>query len=196
VLESNTLAISSSFGLGTCDIKDGESGELVGTAVEIVGSLSRVLRRMFGFRLVSAPVEVREKPDDSLVFTIHRGTLLFRSRVEVCDSQDYVVGHFRAGSLGDGFQIYDKDGTPFANVRGKSHADAYEFLTCDGARVLAEVSRDSGGLAAFAVGTRVLKVNPELAEQPIAKMLLLAAALAVELFYKPVSDRESEARLC
>lgn len=199
MLESNTFAIIEHkkilSSVQSYDIKDGESGELVGTAVENIGGLTKALRWVMSKHLLSTSVEVREKPDDALVFTIHRGAYLFRSRVEVRDAQGQLVGYFKSKffTISGGFHVYDKDDKYFANVKGKMFGFNFKFLTEDGKVELGEVSKKLGGLAGlakemfFSADNYFLKVNPELAEQPLAKMLLLAATLAVDIIYKSES---------
>ena len=177
------------------DIKNGETGELVGTAVENIGTLTQVLRWVMSKQFLPTTVEVREKPDDSLVFTIRRGAYLFRSRVEVRDAQGQLVGYFKSKflTISGGFHVYDKDDKYFANVKGRMFGFNYKFLTEDGKVELGEVAKKLGGLAGlakemfFSADNYFLKVNPDLADQPLAKMLLLAATLAVDIIYKSES---------
>jgi uncharacterized protein YxjI len=199
VLECNTFAITEHkkilSSVQSYDIKNGETGDLVGTAVENIGALTKVMRWVMSKQLLPTTVEVREKPDDSLVFTIRRRAYLFRSRVEVLDAQGQLVGYFKSKffTISGGFHVYDKDDKYFANVQGKMFGFNYKFLTEDGNVELGEVSKKLGGLAGvareifFSADNYFLKVNPELAEQPLAKMLLLAATLAVDIIYKSES---------
>ncbi len=96
-------------------------------------------------------------------------------------------------TISGGFHVYDKDEKYFAHVKGKMFGFKYKFLTEDGKVELGEVSKKLGGLAGlakelfFSSDNYFLKVNPELAEQPLAKMLLLAATLAVDVIYKSES---------
>ena len=134
-------------------------------------------------------VEVREKPDDSLVFTIRRGWYIFRSRVEVRDAQGELVGYFKSKffTISGGFHVYDKDDKHFAEVKGRLLGFDYRFLTPDGKVEMGQVSKKLGGSGGLQgdvhLGRHLLRArsNPDLAEQPMAKMLLLAAALAVDL---------------
>jgi uncharacterized protein YxjI len=126
------------------------------------------------------------------VFTLRRGWYVFRSRVEVRDAQDQLVGYFKSKffTISGGFHVYDKDGKYFAHVRGRMFGFDYRFLTEDGKVELGRVSKVIGGAAGvarelfFSADNYFMEVNPDLAEQPLAKMLLLAAALAVDLIYK------------
>ena len=176
----------------TYDILDADTGEPVGTAEEHIGPTVRLLRWFVSKHLFPTRVEVREKPDDSLVFTIRRGGYIFRSRVEVLDSQGELVGSFRSKvlTISGGFRVYDKHGNEFAEVKGRLFGFDYRFVTPDGKVELGRVSKKWGGVAKelfTSADTYGVEVSPDLAEQPLAKMLILAAALAVDMIYKEES---------
>jgi hypothetical protein len=199
MLECNTFAIQEHkkilSAVQSYDIRDGKSGDLVGSARENIGALTQTLRWFVSKQLLPTTVEVREKPDDSLVFTLRRRGYFFRSRVEVRDSQDLLVGYFKSKffTISGGFHVYDKDGKYFAHVKGRMFGFDYRFLTEDGKVELGRVSKVIGGLGGvaremlFSADNYFLEVNPDLAEQPLAKMLLLAATLAVDIIYKSES---------
>jgi hypothetical protein len=198
VLECNRFAIEEHkkvlSSVQSYDIRNGQTGEIIGTAAETIGPLTKALRWVMSKHLLPARLEVREKPDDSLVFSLRRGAYLFKTRVEVRDAQDQLVGYFRSKffTISGGFHVHDKDGKPFAHVKGRLFGFDYRFLTEDGTVELGRVSKQlgAGGLARelfFSADHYLLEVNPELADQPLAKMLLLAATLAVDLIYKSES---------
>jgi uncharacterized protein YxjI len=173
----------------TYAILDGDTGEQVGSAEEHIGTAVRLLRWFVSKHLMPTRVEVREKPDDSLVFTIRRGAYIFKSRVEVLDAHGELVGYFRSKvlTLGGALEVYDEDGHCFADVRGKWHGFDYRFVTPDGKVELARVSKQCEGLAKelfTSADTYGVEVSTELDEQPLAKMLILAAALAIDMIYK------------
>lgn len=200
MLECNSFAIQEHkkilSSVQSYDIKNGESGELIGTAREDIGFFTKSMRWLVSKQFLPTKVEVREKPDDSLLFTLRRGWYLFRSRVEVRDSQDALVGYFKSKflTISGGFNVYDKDDKYFARVKGRLLGFDYRFLTEDDKLELGRVSKvigGAGGLARevfFSADHYYLQINPELAEQPMAKMLLLAATLAVDLIYKSQSQ--------
>ena len=96
-------------------------------------------------------------------------------------------------TIGGGFQVYDKDDQYFAEVKGNLIGFDYRFLTADGAVELGRVTKQIEGLSGiarkvfFSADHYLLQVNSELSEQPLAKMLLLATALAIDLIYKSES---------
>lgn len=199
MLECNRFAIQEHkkilSSVQSYDIRNADTGEVVGFARENIGGLTQTLRWLMSKHLLPTTVEVREKPDDSLVFTLRRGWYIFRARVEVRDSMGQLIGYFKSKffTLGGGFHVYDKDDKYFAHVKGSLFGFNYKFLTEDGTVELGHVAKKIGGLAGvgremfFSADNYYLEVNPTLAEQPMAKMLLLAATLAVDIIYKSES---------
>jgi uncharacterized protein YxjI len=199
MLECNSFAIQEHkkilSSVQSYDIKNGETGELVGVARENIGVFTQALRWVMSKQFLPTRVEVFEKPDDSLVFTLRRGFYIFRSRVEVHDAQGELVGYFKSKffTISGGFHVYDKNDKYFAHVKGRLLGFDYRFLTEDGQVELGQVSKVIGGMAGiarelfFSADHYFLKLNPDLAGQPMAKMLLLAATLAVDIIYKSES---------
>jgi uncharacterized protein YxjI len=188
VLESNSFVVRERASRLTSrkvfDIHDGETGELLGTATRCAGWLGSALGLLLGKKSVPTVTEVRERLDDSLVFSVHRSGIL-AGRIEVQDSQGELVGTFRAKtfSLGGGFAIHDSAGNHFGDVRGKLLTSDLVVVTPDGKAELGRVTRQWGGLLkelftnSQAYG---VQVNPDFTEHPIAKMLILGSALAAD----------------
>ncbi len=199
MLECNTFAIQEHrkilSSVQSYDIKNAKTGELLGGAQEQIGFLTKALRWVVSKHLLPTSLEVREKPDDSLVFSLQRSGYIFQSRVEVRDAMGVLVGYFKSKVLtfSGGFQVYDKDGKYFAEVKGRLFGFDYRFVTEDGTVELGQVSKKIEGLAGFArellfsADNYFLRVNLDLSDQPLAKMLLLAATLAIDLIYKSES---------
>lgn len=198
MLDRNTFVVKEHVKLvsvkNTYDILDGESGEALGTAQEHVGPLVQLARWFISKHLMPTRVEVREKPDDSLVFTIRRGAYLFKSRVEVHDAQGELLGYFKSKvlTISGGFHIYDKDDRHFAEISGKWLGFDYRFRTPDGSVEMGRVSKKLGAMGLLkemftSADTYAVSVNPDLADEPVAKMLILAAALAIDMIYKEES---------
>lgn len=191
VVKEHTKLISTT---NTYDILDADSGEVLGTAQETVGTLTQIARWFISKALMPMRVEVREKPDDSLLFTIRRGAYIFKSTVEVHDAQGELLGSFRSKlfTISGGFTIADKAGKPFAEIKGKWLGFDYRFVTPDGSFEMGRVSKKLGALGLVkefftSADTYAVQVAPELAEEPLAKMLILAAALAIDTVYKEES---------
>lgn len=176
----------------TYDILDADTEELVGTADETISALTRLMRWFVSKQLTGTRIEVREKPDDSLVFTLSRGWYVFRSRVEVHDAQGALVGYLKSKlvSWSGGFHVYDRDDRTFAEVTGNLIGFKYRMTTPDGAVELGRVSKQWKGFTREAFTSAdwyLVEVNEDLDEQPMAKMLVLAAALATDMIFKSES---------
>jgi uncharacterized protein YxjI len=198
VLESNAFVVKEHVKFisttNTYDILDANTGEVVGTAQEKVGGLVQVLRWFISKHIMPTRVEVREKPDDSLLFTIRRGAYIFRSKVEVLDAHGELVGYFKSKvlTISGGFHIYDKNDQHFAEIKGKWVGFNYRFLSPDGTVEMGKVSKKLTLKSALkelftSADTYAVEVNPDLADEPMAKMLVLAAALAIDMIYKEES---------
>lgn len=195
MLEKNTFVIKEHVKFvsnsNTYDILDAETGGMLGVAQENIGLMKQLLRFVLPKQIMSTEVQVREKPDDQLVFTIRRGPYLFRSRVECRDANGEVVGYFQSKffTIGGGFHIYDKNNQHFAEIKGKWTGYNYRFLSPDGKVELGQVSKKLSFGAIVkdlftSADTYAVQVNPDLAAEPLSKMLLLAGALAIDTIYK------------
>jgi uncharacterized protein YxjI len=203
VLEHNQFIIKEKVkilsAVQSYDILAPEDGELLGTAQESIGFLTQVLRWFMSKQFLPTRLEVREKPDDSLLFSLRRGWYIFRSRVEVLDSQDHLIGYFKSKflTISGAFHVYDKDDQHFAEVKGKLFGWNYRFLSPDGKIEMGKVSKKLGMAGVLkemftSADTFGVEVSEDLAEEPMAKMLILAATLAIDLIYKSESRGGSE----
>jgi hypothetical protein len=188
VLESNSFVISRPHTRRSTprklDIHDGETGEFLGTATTQLGWFGFAVGLIFGKKGIPAVTEVRERLDDSLVFTLHRSGLLAR-RMEILDAQGERLGSYHPKSLRltGGIAISDALGNPFGEVRGKWLKTDLLIVTPDGKAELGRVTQYQSGLfkELFArPRAYCVWVNPDFTEQPIAKMLILGAALAAD----------------
>jgi len=176
----------------TYDIYDADTSEQIGVAEENIGQITQILRWFVSKQLMPTTVEIREKPDDSLVFTISRGWYLFRSRVEIHDAQGALIGYFKSKivSWSGGFYVYDKNDRQFAEVKGNFTGFKYSVVTPDGKVHLGKVSKTWGGMVKelfTSADTYMVEVDEDLSEQPISKMLVLASCLATDMIFKSES---------
>jgi uncharacterized protein YxjI len=171
----------------TYDIIDPDTQEVVGIAKEEPGTLVKTLRWVISKKLMPTKVEVRELPSNDLAFTIHKPVAFFRHRVEVHDADGRRIGHFMSKlfSIGGGFYVYDDKGDLFAEIKGKWHGWEFKFTTPDGEE-LGAVTKKWGGLGKelfTSADNYVVTISDDLEDQPVAKMLLLAASLAIDVVY-------------
>lgn len=169
------------------DILDPQTQQTVGIAKEEPGSFVTVCRWVLSKKLLPTKVEIRKVPGDELVFTISKPVSFWQTQVDVLDATGKRLGYFKSKvlSFSAGFWVYDDKDNLFAEIKGKWHGWDFKFLTPDGVE-LGSVAKKWAGLAKelfTSADNYVVSVAPQLANQPIAKMLLLGAALAIDVVY-------------
>ncbi|VTS06286.1 phospholipid scramblase-related protein [Tuwongella immobilis] len=170
------------------DIFDPDTQEQIGIAEEKVSGFVQAIRYIISKKLTPSRFEIRELPDNSLVFEMRRNVGFLKFRVDVFDAQGEKIGYFmsKVFSLGGGFHVYTADGTKFAEVKGGFTGWHFKFLATDGQQI-GEVSKKYEGIAKelfTSADTYLVSISEELAEQPLAKMLLLATSIAIDTVYK------------
>lgn len=169
------------------DIYDPDTQQQVGTARETVGTLVQLMRWFIHKGLMPTTVQVRDR-QEQLVFSIRRPIQLLRARVEVRNADHELLGYFKSKlfSLGGGFWVYDNHDRQFAEVKGDWKGWNFRFLTPDGVE-LGLVTKKWAGLGKemfTSADSYIVSINDGLSDQPVAKTLLLAAALAIDIVYK------------
>jgi hypothetical protein len=168
-------------------ICDPGTREQFGVAHAGFGSLARLLRRLGQGSPVPSELHVYETQDESLVFTVRRVGGLWGQRIEVYDADDHFIGYAESSvfSKPKDFRIYDRRGLPLAEVEGEFQGRSFRFVNRDG-QELGVVTRDAAaGSSEARTGFEpcLVSVHEDLAELPLAKMLLLGAALAIAMVY-------------
>ncbi len=171
----------------TYDIFDYETEEQVGTAEEKISGLVKTLRWFINKALMPTKVEIRDE-EDALVFQIKRGVTFFRARVEVLNADGELIGYFKSKvfSFGGGFWVYDKKDKQFAEVKGNFIGFNYRILTPEGDE-LGKITKKWGGMAKelfTSADTYMIDIDEDLHDQPVAKMLVLAAAISIDIIFK------------
>lgn len=169
------------------DIFDYETEEQLGVAEEKLSGMAQVLRWFVPKQWLSTTVVVTDH-EDAVVFKIRRGAFFFQARVEVLNADNELIGYFKSKifSFTGGFWVYDAKDKQFAEVKGNFFGFDYKVLTPDGEE-LGQVNKKWGGVLKelfTSADTYMVEVSEDLAEQPVAKMLVLAAALAIDIIFK------------
>ncbi len=156
MLECEALALGTD---GT--IRDATTGAPAGTATVLAP-----LKWLFG-RFAPVALEVREEPDGALVFTARRGWGPFARWYDVCDANGARLGAVSAhhGQL----LVADRSDDVFADATPTGAG--WTFRTTEGDE--------------FGTGGRVVRPAPRFADDPPAKILLLAANLVALLLKLP-----------
>jgi hypothetical protein len=173
------------------DLYDADDNEQVGIAREVVPRWVRLLRWLISRHRLPTRLEVFEGEDESLVFILRVRVGPWRRRVEVRDADEHLVGYLatRVFTWGRQTTVYNKQHEEFARLEGDWSAGNFSFVTPDG-RELGAITRKSGGLGRklfSRADSYLVTLGDELLDQPIAKMLLLATALAIDLIFQQES---------
>jgi uncharacterized protein YxjI len=173
----------------TYDIFDPDTEEQIGTAEECPGKLVALLRWVISKTWMPTRVEVRRKKDDKLLFYMRRGWYLFRATVKIYDADDELLGWFRSKilTIAGAFQVYDKNDELFAQIKGgKRWFFDYHLKTPDGIEIGSVTKKFGGVLKELFTSSDVflVTVGEDFEDQKTAKILLLAAALAIDIVFK------------
>lgn len=171
------------------DIFDPETQEKVGLARENISGMMKMLRLIINKRLLPTAVDVTEGDENGpIAFRITRGMTFLRSKVMVEDSSGEHIGYFKSKvfSLGGGFYVYDMKDNQIAEVKGNWKGRNFKFLSPNGGE-LGFVDMKWGGMAKelfTSADTYIVSLNEKTAQSRIATILLLAAALAIDIVFK------------
>lgn len=167
------------------EILDAQTQSRLGIVREESGALRNYLPAFLNSLFRSTKLEARETADESLVFTVQRTVTLWRRGIEVYDAEDHLIGYSdsRKFSRHGNFWVYDRRGLPFVEVKRSLRGRLGRFIGPDGRELgsLTSEGTETGSEAAAAANPFLVSIGEELAEQPLAKMLLLGTALALAI---------------
>jgi uncharacterized protein YxjI len=173
----------------TYDILDASTQGLIAVAREKPGGFVIFMRFLVNKQLLPTRVEIREGGEEGpVLFSISRGLTLFRSKVRVLDAQGVEIGYFKSKlfSFGGGFYVYDTADKQVAEVKGDWKGWNFTFKG-PGGEELGLVTKKWGGIAKelfTSADTYMVSLTASTGGGQVAKILLLAAALAVDVVYK------------
>jgi uncharacterized protein YxjI len=174
------------------DILDPDTQEELAEATEQPGTLVALLRFVLNKNWMPTTVEVRDKRDGRMLFSLHRGSFLFRARVEVRDADGKMIGYFRSKFLTftGGLKVFDPQDKIWAEVKGgRRWFFDYHFRTEDGIEI-GHVAKQLGGIKGIikemftSADTFLVEVNEDFGTHESAKMLVLGAAIAIDMVFK------------
>jgi len=171
------------------DIYDAESQAKVALARETPGGLIFFLRFLLKKQMLPNEVTVTQNDENGpLLFKIKKPLTLLRSQVWVEDASGRRLGYFKSKlfSFGGGFFVYDPGDQQLAELKGDWKGWNFKFLAGDG-KELGLVTKQWGGLAKelfTSADTYAVSIHDGPTATPDMTILMLAAALAVDIVYK------------
>lgn len=172
----------------TYDILDPHTQLPIGIAREEPAAWAKWLRLLVNKQLLPTTINVYEREDQPPVFSIHRPTTLFRSKVSVTDSNGQSLGYLKSKvfSLGGGFFVFDTRDQQVAEVKGDWKGWNFKFLG-QGGREIGTVTKKWAGIGKellTSADNYIIALNDGVDSPGHASALLLAAGLAIDLVYK------------
>ncbi len=136
----------------------------------------------------NTPFDVRiTDPQGRPVVTVKRGISIFRSRVEVLDENNQLIGLFQQKllSFGGKFEVLDAAGNSVCWLKGKW--TSWDFRFEQDGRELARVSKEWAGLGKeffTSADNYMLIINDSVAPNDKVRQLILAAVMCIDMVLK------------
>ena len=170
------------------DIFDPESGEQIGFAKEAIGTFSQLLRLVLNKQLLPTTVVIKEDEESEPVVTIKRGFTLLRSKVDVLDQHQTLVGFFKSKlfSFGGGFTVHNPAGEQIADVKGNWKGWDFKLNDMNGNQLGQVNKKWAGALKEMftSADNYVISLSDSVGTNPGLAALLLAAGLAIDIVFK------------
>jgi hypothetical protein len=165
------------------DILDASSYKQLGIARARPSRLAPLLGRLGEGRFLPMKLEAHETEDEPLVFIVRRNAGFLRGQARIADADDHRLGRIlmRGALAQTGFWILDRQNYLF--VTGEFVAERSAFLLRSG---------NGSELATLQLspGETLVEFADLLQEQPLAKILLLGSALALDMIFPtPIASR-------
>jgi uncharacterized protein YxjI len=171
------------------DIYDAATQAKVALARETPGGFITFLRFLVNKRLLPNLVTVTQGDENGpLLLAIRKPFTFLRSKVWVEDGSGRRLGYFRSKifSFGGGFWVHDEFDRQVAEVKGDWKGWNFKFLTVEG-KELGLVTKKWAGLAKelfTSADTYAVSIHEDAGADRSRAILLLAAALAIDIVYK------------
>jgi uncharacterized protein YxjI len=171
------------------DLFDARTQAKVGLAKETPGGFIHFLRFLVNKQLLPNQVTVTQGDENGpVLFTIDKPFTFFRSKVVIHDATGNALGYFKSKlfSFGGGFYVYDMQDRQIAEIKGDWKGWNFKFLNTQGAEI-GLVTKKWGGLAKelfTSADTYAVSISEAAGDDRATRILLLAAALAIDIVYK------------
>jgi uncharacterized protein YxjI len=173
------------------DIFDPSTGQQLGHVQETPNSFIAFLRLIINKNWMPTTVVVTDQSGQT-VFTMHRGGFLFKSRIDIHDGAGNLLGYFqsRFWTLVGKLDVFDHHGNLWAQVGGgRRWFFDYRFTTPEGLEIGHVTKQWKNAMDVLkdlftSADTFLVETAPDFAEQAPAKMLMLGAAIAIDMVFK------------
>lgn len=151
-----------------------------------IGILTKLFRFTDYKRMTPFEVVVTT-PNGQKILTVRRGISIFRSKVEVLDENDNVVGSFQQKllSIGGKFEVLDAGGNSVCMLQGKW--TSWDFRFKQGDKELAGVSKKWAGLGKelfTSADNYMLSIQDAVPANDNVRILIVAAVMCIDMVLK------------
>ena len=172
------------------DILDPETGDVIAEAREEASSFRKFLKLFMNKTMLPFEIVLTDASGKKIL-TIRRGFTFLRSRVEVYDAADQLLGTFQQKlfSIGGRFKVLDAQGVEVAELKGNLIGWDFKFLDIQG-NELGRVTKKWAGVGKelFTTADNYVVTLSEEVDPVGTGPLLLAAALCVDMVLKEKSN--------
>ncbi len=173
------------------DILDPETGEVIAEAREEASPFRKILKLFMSKTMLPFEVVLTDAASGNKILTIRRGFTFLRSRVEVYDAANQLLGTFQQKlfSIGGRFKILDAQGVEVAELKGNLIGWDFKFTDLQG-NELGRVTKKWAGIGKelFTTADNYVVTLSEDVDPVGTGPLLLAAALCVDMVLKEKSN--------
>ncbi len=158
------------------EILEASTQRPVGIARAKAHKLAPLLDRVGQAKFLPMKLEAYETEDEPLVFIVRRSVGFFRGQARIADADDHRLGRLlvRGSTAKTGFWILDRQNFLFVTGEFVEERSAFALRSVEGTE-----------LATWHLCKQELLIEFDctIQEQPLAKMLLLGAALALDMIF-------------
>ncbi|WP_296150100.1 phospholipid scramblase-related protein [uncultured Flavobacterium sp.] len=191
ILHQNLFLVKEHVGMfkaaNNYDIYNPESNEMIMTCrEEKLGFFTKMLRFTDYRTMTPFHIEIKSTKGEPIL-SIKRGVTFFRSKVEVFDEKERLIGLFKQQlfSVGGKFNILDKEESQICTLQGKWTGWDFKFLK-DKVE-LAAVSKKWAGIGKelfTSADNYVLKIDEKVNAEDPTRLLILAAVMCIDMVLK------------
>ncbi len=191
VLNRNVYLVKEHVGMfkaaNNYDIYDPETEAIIMECrEERLGAMTKMLRFTKYKRMTPFDIQIRT-PDGQQIVRVTKGVSFIRSKVQVLDENDGVIGGFKQKlfSIGGAFTVLDAAEAPICQLKGKWTGWDFRFLA--GETELAHVTKKWAGIGKelfTSADNYVLEISDSVPADHVARQLILAAVMCIDMVLK------------
>jgi uncharacterized protein YxjI len=154
---------------------------------ENLGFFTKMLRFTDYKRMTPFNMAIKT-PSGQKILTVRRGASFFRSKVEVLDERDMLIGKFKQHffSIGGKFEVVDQNDRSLCMLKGTWTSWDFKFISNDGKEFGTVTKKWSGlGKELFtSADNYILQISSEVPADHPLRELILAAVMCIDLVLK------------